>query len=292
MGEGDDMNKVLGIAVSLVFWSGMALAAQEGGGGFLNSAQAYFGQTPPGDKPILFAPGVISNGNQDLNTCSFSADGKTLVFTRWMGNDPRLVVSRFENAHWTEPADVNFTGQFEMEGIFAPFGNRLFFAAGSMQGRWAPDELWMEEKLSQGWSSPVKLDALNTDNYEFFATQTLDGTVFFQRSTGVIYTSASKNGAYQKPVPLTKPFNVSSNSHPAVSPDGSALVVEIGGDLWVSFKASDGGWSELKKLGSDINTQQSEGKPVFSPDGKYLFFSRAIGAFADIYWVSMIVLRS
>ncbi len=275
------MKKLLGIMAALVLGCGTVL-----------TAQAYFGQTPPGDKAVLFAPDVISNGKQDINTCSFSADGKAFIFTRWVGNDPRLVLSRFENGNWTEPAEVKFTDQFEMEGIFAPFGNRLIFAAGSMRGKWAPDELWVVEKQAQGWSKPVKLDALNTDTYEFFATQTLDGTVYFQRSTGSLYSSAYKNGGYEKPVLLNKPFNVSRNSHPAVSPDGAFLIVEMSDDLWVSFKTSDNGWSELKKLGSDINTAQPEGKPVISPDGKYLFFSRQKGSFADIYWVSVSAIKS
>ena len=90
----------------------------------------YFGQTPPGDTPIIFAPGIVSSTTGSENTCSFSPDGKEMIFTRW-GNNPKLFYAKFDNGSWTAPTELNFTGKYEMEAIFAPYNNKLFFAAGA-----------------------------------------------------------------------------------------------------------------------------------------------------------------
>ena len=264
----------------------------------------YFGQTSPGDTPKVFAPGYIS-GTGWVNTLSFSSDGKKMIFTKWIDNatHPRLFYSKYDNQNWSQPVQQSFTGMYEMEGIFAPYGNQLYFAAGDMSGgKWSPDDLWMVENQSQGWTTPVKVSGLNTSDYEFFATQTFDTTIFFQRSTdyvGDIYYAKYKNGSFSTPVRMDEPINSSArwSFHPCISPDGSFLIIELGdntdNDLWISFRKSDNTWSALKNLGNKINTSQFiEGKPTLSPDGKFLFFARQNNSVCDIYWVSTRVIDS
>ncbi len=53
-------------------------------------------------------------------------------------------------------------------------------------------------------------------------------------------------------------------------------------DLYISFKDQTGRWTKLINMGNSINTEQAEANATFSPDGKYLFFTRG----DDIYWVS------
>lgn len=261
----------------------------------------YFGQTLPGNVPQLFAPGSVS-GTGYVNTLSFSADGENMVFTKWIGGTtPKLFYSKYENKVWTAPAQLNFTGMNEMEGIFAPYGNQLYFAAGTMAGsKWSPDDLWKVENQSGSWTTAVKVNELNTNDYEFFCTQTLDTTIYFQRSTdnlGSIYYSKFRNGIFTTPVKMDSPINLSTrwSFHPCISPDGSYLIIELGNnsnnDLWVSFR-NNNKWSELKSLGNKINTLGSEGKPTLSPDGKFLFFSRQTSSSSDIYWVSTKVIDS
>ena len=49
-----------------------------------------------------------------------------------------------------------------------------------------------------------------------------------------------------------------------------------------------GGWGTLVNLGNAVNTEAAEAGASFSPDGKYLFFSRA----GDICWVSAKILEA
>ncbi|MBN2357202.1 ankyrin repeat domain-containing protein, partial [candidate division KSB1 bacterium] len=47
----------------------------------------YFGETPPGDEPALFAPGFISTPFANERDIQWTADGATLYFTRWNAGD-------------------------------------------------------------------------------------------------------------------------------------------------------------------------------------------------------------
>ncbi len=47
------------------------------------------------------------------------------------------------------------------------------------------------------------------------------------------------------------------------------------GDIYVSFDENSS-WTEPKSLGPIVNTQEYEGRPCVSSDGKYLFFTRGL----------------
>jgi hypothetical protein len=53
-------------------------------------------------------------------------------------------------------------------------------------------------------------------------------------------------------------------------------------DLYASFKDASGNWGELVNLGEPVNTPGSEGNATFSPDGRFLFYTKD----EDIFWVS------
>ena len=45
-----------------------------------NKPLAYLGETPPGNEPVVFAPGVVSVANRFDLGISFSPDGHTIAF--------------------------------------------------------------------------------------------------------------------------------------------------------------------------------------------------------------------
>ncbi|MEO1653753.1 MAG: hypothetical protein AAFU64_09420, partial [Bacteroidota bacterium] len=59
------------------------------------------------------------------------------------------------------------------------------------------------------------------------------------------------------------------------------------GDLYISFKKSDGSWAPSKNMGSLINTAGHELCPFVSKDGKYFFYTSN----QDIYWVDARVIE-
>lgn len=113
------------------------------------------------------------------------------------------------------------------------------------------------------------------------------------------------DGTFAAPVNVGPPINTSfSEGDTFVSPDESYLIVTSRrpggfgeGDLYISFRDGDGGWSEPVNLGETINSVQLDFCPMVTPDGKYLFFSRRWGATWDdttrceIYWVDARVLE-
>ncbi len=79
---------------------------------------------------------------------------------------------------------------------------------------------------------------------------------------------------------------------PFIAPDESYLLFSSDRNtgrqsLFISFRRSDGSWTEAHGLGEAINSQKGERFPYVSPDGKYLFFTRWHGRDnEDIMWVS------
>ena len=56
-------------------------------------------------------------------------------------------------------------------------------------------------------------------------------------------------------------------------------------DLFVSFRRTDGGWSEAVNLGPEINSPAIDICPMVSADGKYLFFLSQRGGESHTWWV-------
>ena len=56
----------------------------------------YFGQTPPGESAVVFAPGLISN--RDVYTIAFSPEGNELCLV-W---PPNLYYSKLIGSTWTK----------------------------------------------------------------------------------------------------------------------------------------------------------------------------------------------
>jgi hypothetical protein len=59
-----------------------------------------------------------------------------------------------------------------------------------------------------------------------------------------------------------------------------------GGDLFISFRESDGPWSDPKNLGATINTPGYEFGPYVTNDRRFLFYSSSSDfTRVDIYWI-------
>jgi Tol biopolymer transport system component len=112
-----------------------------------------------------------------------------------------------------------------------------------------------------------------------------------------IYRAEFINGEYAKPEPLPRSINKEDflNWTPFIAPDESYLLFSSNrhnpekdaGDLYISYRSSDGSWSEPLNIGAPVNTIDQERFPMLSPDGKYLFFTRPTAEYhQDVFWVS------
>lgn len=264
----------------------------------------YLGQTPPGDTPVVFAPGIVSDKYQQHGAPSFSPDGKEILWqtNRELKNDKEEWLSSSMTIHrvgerWAKP-EVSPYGSMP---FFSTDGKRIYFAD-------SLNDISYVEKQNNRWSEPKKL-GLTARFPElkdaFYPSIASNGTIYFMGyAEGMwinygIYRAELINGEYMKPELLPPGINALGgmrNWAPFISPDESYLIFcstrglskYDQGDLFVSFRKTDGSWTEPINMGEPINTSQMERFSSLSPDGKYLFFTRDVlpDYYEDVFWVS------
>jgi hypothetical protein len=124
--------------------------------------------------------------------------------------------------------------------------------------------------------------------------------------TDIYRATRAADGRFGPPVNIGSPPNSSDGEGDTfVAPDERYLVFSSSraggsgrGDLYVWFRAADSRWGPVISLGDAINTPDHEFCPIVTPDGRYLFFSRAYGGGtwatttdADVFWVEMAVVE-
>ena len=253
----------------------------------------YLGQTPPGEVPRLFAPGVVSTGMDDLNAV-FSADGSEFFFSVKVPARGRhvMLTMRESQGRWSQPTVLPFSGRYnDADPALSPDGNTLYFASSRPV---APDtaekdwDIWAVDRTAGGWGEPRRLEApVNSEAMEVYPSLTAAGTLYFSSrrpvgaGTGGIFRAVRVGGGY----PGAEVFDSAIVSRYGggdvfIAPDERTIIFSSGqgdglggSDLFVSFRRDDGGWTEPRNLGSTINSRFQEYCPSLSPDGRWFFFS-------------------
>ena len=268
----------------------------------------YLGQKPPGLTPQIFAPGIVSTDNSELNSV-FSPNGREFYFSRDTG--PRSGAIRmvtYEDGIWTQSRQVSFaTGQTDVNPSLTTDGNTLFF--GSLRDdTWGPKDIYVVKRLENGeWGIPKNLGApINSEGNDNCPSVALDGTLYFH-SNGLggfgkqdIFISEWIDGAYTEPENIGSPINTEDGEFDAfIARDEKYIIFgsdrNEGGfgktDLYISVRLSNGGWSEAKSLGGAINSAEYELCPYVTEDGKYFFFTSYRNGQGDIFWVDARILE-
>jgi hypothetical protein len=254
----------------------------------------YLGQNPPGTTPEVFAPGIVSTGlyTRDI---AMSKEGNEIYFCISDVAATAIFETKLVNNRWTEPVIAPFSGKgfFDFEPHISPRGNKFFFLSNrppegkEPKAGWFYQKLWMMNRTDTGWSEPQMVEEpISSENNEFFPSVTDEQVLYFTRSakngTPMIYRSVFKNGSYENPERLSFPIPAKGmlfNSF--ISPKEDFLITcaqgidstNIDQDYYISFRMTDGGWSNLIKFGPEINTLGDNANSAFvSPDGRYLFF--------------------
>ena len=276
-------------------------------------AGPYLGQKPPGEIPVLFAPGVIPT--EGIQHCfpAFSPDGLEVYWMRinMDSGRPRGEIYFMEEVEgsWTEPALAPFSGVHNDQApVFSRDGRRLYFSSSRPGGPARRKNLWYIEKSDTGWSEPMVLGSPpNTDLGASQATFTETGSVYFvghHDSTqwkSAIYRSRLVEKEYQEPELLGAPIlTAHADVYPYIAPDESYLLfgsTRPGGnstetDLYISFRGPDDSWGEPLQLDESINNGQTVSFPFVTHDGKYLFFTRFDEDGTDkFFWVEASILE-
>lgn len=244
----------------------------------------YFGQTPPGNTPKVFAPGIVSVSSTKENVISFSPDGTQIFFDRGVYPNRFILQTTYKNGQWTNPTKASFSiNKYPGEPSFSPNGKKVYC--------YLNDDIYFSQKLDTGWSSLLSIgSSINTGGYEFHPCVVNDSSLYFDSgNNGEIYRSQYQNGVYTKPVRLPAIINTGVSFADAyAAPNESYLIFHSnrsGGfgdnDLYISYRKEDGSWTNPKNLGNKINTPNADWDGDITLDGKYMTFSRN----GDIYWV-------
>jgi hypothetical protein len=274
----------------------------------------YLGQIPPGDTPVVFAPGIVSTDSIIQHSApAFSPDGNEVFW--WVIRSPKISNEKWTSwgmsmrrvgGQWTAPYVTPYYG-----GVaFSTNGKCLYIPGFYPEHK--PNGPYYIEKHDERWSEPKNLGIVARfpelkGASSFSITQ--KGTIYFNGDTAGneqikdinIYRTEFINGEYTKLELLPPNINLYpyQNMFSFIAPDESYLIFTSnrkgnlgGGDLYISFHDIDTDtWTDPINMGEPINSKAEERYPGLSPDGKYLFFTRLTrSGFPDfdhdIFWVS------
>lgn len=271
---------------------------------------SYMGLKVPGKKPIMFAPNFISTEEEEFGSV-FNAKGTEFYYAVHRKGNNEIRFSKMDGNIWTKPVTILSDKRYTYNDPFLSNDEkRLYFIskrAMDGKGKLKDVDIWYVESTEKGWSEPINAGTnINTNGNEYYISFTNDGTMYFssnghgskkngKNANYDIYYSKSVDGKFQKPVVLGDAINTSSyEADVFIAPDESYIIFcstrEGGfgrGDLYISFKGSDGNWSQAINMGNAINTNHYEYCPFVTKDGKYLFYTSN----QDIYWVSTKIIQ-
>lgn len=272
---------------------------------------------PPGSTPKPFLAELIRTNQAEI-ALAVSPRNDEFLFTRAFFDESgihfSLHVSILVDGLWTAPQPVPFASELgEAEAFYDPSGDRLFFFSSRPRpGTEDPPRamnLWFVEREREAWGEPVFIGKPDAPiEYGWSGSMLDDQTFFF---TARPYEELGLADIYRVPISddrfgvaetIGPPVNTPeyTENEPAIAPTDSYLVfysagrpdnlsAELLGDLYISFRQSDGTWGEPQHIDEPINSPAEENWPRISHDGKYLFFSssRREGVeLPDLYWVS------
>lgn len=251
----------------------------------------YLGQKPPGMKPEIFAPGIVSTPKNHEYTCSISPDGKEIYFNRGQ----IILFSKWEKEGWTKPVEVKFTeGYRAHEAHVSRDNKRIYFGSWRPVPRKAEHEstdygIWYVNRTKEGWSKARYL------GYGMNVSTTSDGKIYLtdigppEENKGIVTIEITNDrivGYIKLRGGMNKPAaGRASGRHPCIAPDESFIIFDSydkdgKGRLYICYRKKDGTWSNAFDLGDKINFEDHICASL-SPDRKYMFYH----ADSDIYWV-------
>ena len=249
----------------------------------------------PGSEPVLFTPGIISTPFANERDVCLSRDFSELYFTRWLAGEWDINIMRKTNKSWSEPVTAPFSSPWlEAEAFLTPDEEQIFFLSNrpeSGEGRADTWEIWTTARSRSGWTEPHRLGEAFSGG--FYTTFTENGTMHLTLD-GKMQFALPKGDGFGAPQELPESVNGSHGGYNGfVAPDESYLIFSTTvkdkgygqGDLYITFKKSDGSWTPIVNMGAAVNSFAADYCPSVSPDGKYFFFASSRYGNEDIFWM-------
>ncbi|WP_430413119.1 hypothetical protein [Kordia sp.] len=263
----------------------------------------YLAQKTPSLTPEVFAPNVISTKSEYEFGSVFNKTATAFYYGVDTGNTSEIRFTELVGNTWSKPKTILSHEKYGFNDPFlSPDEKRLYFISKrSLDGKSAKQDydIWYVEKQGNTWTVPINAGTnINTKNDEYYISFTEKGTMYFssnrknsanRKQSFDIYSSEYKDGKFQKAVLLSDAINTKYyEADVFIDPQENYIIFcarrpdGLGrGDLYISFKNTDGTWTKSVNMGDKINTKGHELCPFVSKDGNYFFYTSN----QDIYWV-------
>lgn len=146
--------------IVLLFLLGIICAScSESGKNIFGTKDAYLGQTPPGETPLIFAPGIISTDSTiEHGYPTFSPDGNTVFWQsnlRYKEKETEIFLKTMcrVEGQWT----VAETSPYGGMPTFSSDGNKLYFISSDTEKE---KGLYFVAKQGENWSEPKSLNLI------------------------------------------------------------------------------------------------------------------------------------
>lgn len=189
-----------------------------------------------GQKPPGRMPEPFAPGivSSGHGSVTISADGTEIYWA-----DDRIYVTRLENGRWTEPRALPFslTGEQDDGPKLSPDGRTLYFNSDRPRhsGDRKRERVWRVERTAEGWGEPRPLGPeINDEHLHWQVSVDPEGRLYF---------GSERSGSKGED------------------------------DIFVA-EPRDGGFAQPVSLGTAVNSEDHEGSPFVSRDGRYMIFLR------------------
>ena len=243
-------------------------------------------------RPVLFYPGTVSTAIDKFNT-SFSPNEEAIYYTATIQKlgITSIAYQKFERGSFQAPEFVPFaSAKVPYADVHISHdGNKMFFTT-FQDYKGKPEgfnfNIWTSEFKDNTWQTPEPLGApVASKGNEFYPITAENGNLYFNSDrdgNSDIFYAPFKDGKYEEPIKL--PENINSPQKEAdafIAKDESYLIfVRVdepdgfgNSDLYISFKEGDNIWTDPTNLGEKVNSNQIDGSPYVTSNGKYLIFT-------------------
>ena len=254
-----------------------------------------------------FLPGIVNTPDSGEAFGTLTPDGREFYFTRHKDfARHRIMMTRLDSGRWSPAVALPFSGRYnDREPKLSPDGRRLYFSsnrpfAPGDTARRRDLDLWFVDRTATGtWSTPRRLDGINTDAQEFCPVVSANGTLYFiaRRGDSISVWRARPvdlaSGRFAAPEKLGPEINQGFETNVYVTPDESLMLVSrdgapdsFGGDDLYMSRRVGGVWQPMRHLEEPISSKVYDYGPLVSPTGGWLFFTSHRTGNGDIYRIS------
>ena len=250
-----------------------------------------------GNKAEPFLPEIFSQF-PNVRDIAISPEGDEIYFTVQSYQDEISFITQIKriNNAWSNPEIASFSGKYiDMEPFLSPDGLELYFASNRplevTDDKPKDFDIWyvLRENKNSDWSVPVNIGPpINSKDHQFYPSISKNKNLYFtsdalgSKGKDDIFFSKWDVDAYTTPVSLSESINSEGYEFNAfLAPDESYIIFtgylrEEGygsGDLYRSYKGSDGRWSKAKNLGLNINSDKMDYCPYVDTKTNTLYFT-------------------